>query len=224
MKSSTKRRGAVQPLLILTVGLLTTLFACSTPKVSLSPGSNTAAPSDYDGVFWKWTREMRIIRVNGGENMLTARATYMSHEFRMAYVERNAADSRLSTEEREAKRDEQLTALDTHHEFYVTVQSGIYKSYELEPEKGIWSIKLQNDNGRQVVPIAVEKVRKPTFSDTTYFNFDKKHRTAYRITFPILDDDDLPILSDDVKSFSVLFSSALGQGDVRWETSGSPGS
>jgi hypothetical protein len=114
-------------------------------------------------------------------------------------------------------RNSELKALDERHEFFVTVMSGVSKSDDLDLEKGNWQIRLKDENGRQVAPVEVRKIKKPTLAEARYFDFENVQRTAYRIFFPLIAEDGRPILSGSTKAFALAFSSALGQGDMRWE-------
>ncbi len=193
-------------------------LGCSSPQVNMDRGTRSFQPYDYQEVFNTWSREFQILPVDGIENVLTARGTYLSREFRAAYVARVAHDLRLSSTERQELDDQQLRAGSESHEFFVTLMSGVSKTDDLDPEKGTWHIYLEDDSGRRVAPTSIEEIRKPSISETKYFGFDKAHRKAYRILFPLMTDDGSPLLTESTRFFSLAFSSALGQGTMQWET------
>ncbi|MDJ0762223.1 MAG: hypothetical protein QNJ97_04465 [Myxococcota bacterium] len=203
-------------------GFLICSAACAPPKVNMARGTRAFEPEDYRAVFTNWSREFHIIPVDGIENVLTARATYLGYEFRWAYVVRTAHDFRLSPAERYQLHEKEFGVLDKQHTFFITVMSGIKKSDDLSSETDQWQIRLEDDRGRQVAPTEIEEIRKPSITETTYFDFDPVHRTAYRITFPLLASDGAPILTPSATFFSLIFSSALGQGTMRWETTATP--
>ena len=190
---------------------------CGRSTLRLAHETHAFQPHEYGDIYRKWSRDLYIIPVDGVENVLTARATYLGHEFRWAYVVRVAYDLRLSPAERQELHESEFGAISRHHEFFVTVMSGLERSDELDPEKADWLVRLEDDRGRKVSPIEVAKVKKPTYTEVKSFEFDPLHRTAYRVTFPVLAEDNLPILSPETRYFSLTFSSSMGQGDMRWE-------
>jgi len=192
--------------------------ACGSAPVDLSEGGRDFEAADYGHVRDLWTRDFQIITVDGIENVLTARVTHLSWEFRWAFAVKRAHDLRLTPEERRDLNEAEFARLEEGHEFFVSVMSGVSGTEDLESDKGPWSIRLADDRGRQVAPISVERIRRPTPADSAYFDFDLKHRKPYRILFPLEAADGQPILSPETRSYSVRFSSALGQGDAVWET------
>ncbi|MCP4678270.1 MAG: hypothetical protein GY854_22700 [Deltaproteobacteria bacterium] len=193
-------------------------LGCSSPQVNMGRGTRSFQPYDYQEVFNTWSREFQILPVDGIENILTARGTYLSREFRAAYVARVAYDLRLSPAERQDLHDQQHSAGNESHEFFITLMSGVSKIDDLDPEKGTWHIRLEDDSGRQVAPTSIQEIKKPSVSETKYFGFDKAHRKAYRIFFPLAADDGSPLFTESTRFFSLAFSSALGQGTMQWET------
>ena len=203
---------------VLFVCVAIVLVGCKTHRVNLASPEQTFEPGDYSDVFDLWSREFQLVPLDGVQNVLTARGTYLSYEFRLAYIERVAHDFRLSPQERRDLENAEFKALDEHHEFFVTVMSGIPKSDDIDQDRGEWSIRLKDDKGRQSAPVEIRKIRKPTLREGKYFSFDKAQRTAYRIFFSRTGPDGQPILSGSTQFFTLSFSSALGQADMRWET------
>lgn len=197
--------------------LLTVVLACGPKPVDIGHQSRSYEPSDYRDIFECWSREIRILPVDGVENVLTARATYLSYEFRSAYVVRVASDLRYTPAEKQQLLARELDAEKGKHEFFVSLMSGLDNCDELDTDEGPWRIRLVDDRGRGVVPEAVVEVRKPTAAEIKYFDFDPVQRKAYRLSFPVLADDGQPIISSRTRSFSLTFSSAFSQGDMEWE-------
>ncbi len=194
------------------------MAGCARPLVGMAMEPRSFEPSDYQEVFTTWSRDLYLYPVNGLHNVITARATYLSHEFRSAYVVRVAHDFRLSSAEHQDLLRSELQAQEENHEFFVTVMSGIKGSDELDPKEGPWHIHLEDDKGQKIAPIEVLEIKKPSANETKYFDFDVQQRKAYRIIFPVIAQDGQPILTKSTRFFSLMFSSALGQGDLRWKT------
>ena len=201
------------------MSLLVASSGCGSPPVSLASGPHSLQPSDYPEVLDRWSRDLSILPVDGIENVLTVRATYLSHEFRWAYVVRAAHDLKLSPTERQELHDREFSVLSKEHEFFVSVMSGVDGSDDLTPEEGPWRIYIEDDKGRRVAPVRVEEVKRPGAEDVKYFAVDSVHRKAYRLHFPPLTEDGHPILQSSTRYFSLAFASPLGQGTLRWDIS-----
>jgi hypothetical protein len=202
----------------LALALAVAIGACGTVVVDLSERERDFQPRDYNEVYERWTREFQIMPVDGIENVLTATVTHLSFEFRWAYVVKSAQDLRLSPAERQQLNDEQFSRLAQGHEFFVSCMSGVDKSEDLDPEKGPWKIRLVDDRGRQVAPLEVKRVKRPSAAEVKYFSFDPVHRHAWRILFPLRAEDGRPILHPEVLSYALRFSSPYGQGEAPYST------
>ena len=194
-------------------------IACNKTYVDLNQGAAVNDdPELYQEVFLEWSRTVKVIPLDGLENVLTARATYLSDAFRGAYIARVAADVDMTPAEKEALRAEEAGRAAKGHEFYVTLMSGVADCDDLDPEEGPWRIRLVDDRGRENAPLSVEEVEKPTARDIKYFHFDPKHRKAYRLVFSKTAADGSPLLTGATRFFELSFATAYGKNSARWET------
>jgi hypothetical protein len=191
--------------------------ACSAPKVNLQSSRRSINPDDYTTVFHTWTRDISVVPFNGFDNVLTARATYLSHEFRQYFVERVATDLDSSPAEKAAHEAAEMAAMKEGHEFYVTLMSAVADCDDLSIDDEPWTIRLKNDKGAEAAPLVIEEVDEPMPRDIKYFFFDPKLRKAYRLKFPLTAGDGTPILSGTIKFFELSFATAYGRDTVRWE-------
>lgn len=196
------------------------IFGCSFAKVDISRRPSGARPEDYRARFDDWTRKIRVIPLDGLENILTADATYLSYLFKEAYVERFAYDLRSSPGDKARLRQAEMTGLDKGHEFFVTAMSAVKNCDKLDPEDGPWTIRLKNDRGAEVAPVSVEEIDKIKPFHVKYFFFNPAFRKAYRLTFPLTDENGEPIISEDTRFFELFFATAYGRGTARWEIKG----
>jgi hypothetical protein len=193
------------------------LLACAKQQVNMGRGPHHIEPSDYRGFFATWSRTLRVLPIDGLENILTARATYLSHEFRHAYVVRVADDLKLTPAERERMLREEMGAIDRWHEFFVSLMSGVKGCEKLDPEDEVWTIRLKNDRGEEISPLEVIEIKRPTPNDIKYFGFDPSYRKAFRLRFPLTGDSGQPIIPPTTRYFDLSFATAYGTGVVRWE-------
>lgn len=180
-------------------------------------GPHRIEPGDYQKVLAVWSRTLRVLPKDGLENILTAKATYLSHEFRTAYVVRMADDLQLTDEERRREEAEQMAALMGGHELFVSLMSGVKDCDKLDPEDRVWTIRLKDDRGNEVAPLRVIEVERPTPNEIKYFAFDAGYRKAFRLLFPLTGDNGAPIISATTKHFDLSFATAYGAGAIRWE-------
>ncbi len=193
-------------------------FACAETTIDMNAKSASSDPKDYRDVFYTWSRSLKVIPLDGLDNVLTARATYLSDAFRDIYVTRVAADAEMSSGEREALRAEETARGAAGHEFFVTLLTGVEDCDDLTPEEGPWRIRLRDDRGREIAPLSVEEIDDPSARDIEYFDFDPDQRKAYRLLFPRTAGDGTPVLSPAIRFFELAFSSPYGKNSVRWET------
>ncbi len=206
---------------ILVVVLSVGCLSCAPqPPVDLGRRPSGVSAKDFPKRFKEWSREIRVIPFNGLDNILTARVTYLSYRFREAYVEALTADLNSSASDKAQIRAEQFSGLDTGHQFFVSLMSAVKNCDNLDPEDGPWTIRLQNDQGKEVSPSAVEEIEKPTPAHVKYFAFNPSYRKAYKITFPLTAADGAPILGDNTRAFEVIFANPYGRGVARWEIAG----
>ncbi len=206
------------PLLLLVyIASVALFFSCAPPAVNPSRTSTSASPHDYPDRFREWSRDIHVLPRDGLENILTARATYLSFRFREAYVERVSYDLGSTPAEKQQLRQAEMEALDKGHEFYVTAMSGVKNCDNFDPDTGPWTIRLKNDKGKEVAPVSVEKIAKPKPDSIKYFFFNPSFRKAYRIVFPLNAEDGSPMISSDAVFFELSFATAYGKSSARWE-------
>jgi hypothetical protein len=210
-------RTASIPILLLA---LLPIACAAPPKVRLDRRPTGVQPDDYGLRFKEWSRDIRVIPFNGLENILTARATFLSFRFREAFVERYAADLDASPADKEKLRAEQAAGLDAGHEFFVTLMSAVKNCDNLDPVEGPWTLRLRNDQGKEAAPSAVEEIEKPKPEYVKYYDFNPAYRKAYKVTFPTTAADGAPLLPGDTRYFELTFANALGRGAARWEIAG----
>lgn len=199
--------------------------SCATPHVNLEHGPRTYTAESYSDVYERWTRSGHAYTFEGIEDHLAVTATYESWDFRWAYVVRYARDFMLSTAERTALLDQQLSGASREHAFYVTLQSPNRRYGELTRPTSAWRVLLINDRRQEVAPVAIELIRRPGALERTYFRHTNPWRQAYRIRFPksvrVPGQGDVEVLDPRTRSFVLRFSGPLGHADMVWQVEAS---
>jgi hypothetical protein len=192
-------------------------ISCTPPALDMGRTPEGITPHDYPDRFQQWSREIHVLPLDGLENILTARATYLGYRFREAYVERFSYDLNSTPTEKQALFASEMDALDKGHEFFVTAMSAVKNCDNLDPKTGPWTIRLKNDQGLEAAPVLIEKIEKPKPDSIKYFFFNPSYRKAYRIVFSLNAKDGAPLISTNTRSFELSFATAYGKSSARWE-------
>lgn len=191
---------------------------CAKPSsVSLAEGPRTYDASDYRSTLKKWTRETKLISIDAMDNVLQVTSTFESWDFRWAYAERYATDYRFSGAKKRSFLKRSLDESKKFHQFYVALFAQQPKWGELEADDPTWIVRLVDSAGTETDPIKVDRIRKPTARELTYFPYTNSFRTVYRISFPRKTEGGTPTIAEGADWFALRFAGAQGQTDVTWE-------
>ncbi|MCS6796937.1 MAG: hypothetical protein NZ898_00120 [Myxococcota bacterium] len=205
----------------LPVGLigLGVLAACTAPTLSLRPAPRAFTARDYETVYRAWTRQSDAFSFARLADVLHVTATFQSWEQRWAYVVRYAEDHGLSTEERDRMLRANLEDAREHHRFFVTLAGEYVRESDLTDARSAWRVLLLDDRGNATVPVAIEKVDRPTAADRTYYPTIGRHRLAFRLAFAARRPDGTSTLPDDTSRATLRFTGPRGTVDLVWELS-----
>ncbi|HSC87444.1 MAG TPA: hypothetical protein VLC09_09255 [Polyangiaceae bacterium] len=193
------------------------LLGCGPEKVQVSEGPRSYAPDDYSAVQRRWTRDSRLNTLAAMDNVLTVTSTYESWDFRHAWVSRYAEDYRLSAAERRSMLDRSLAEARAGETFYVALFAQNQKYGDLKIDDPTWIVRLVDDSGNETPPLNVERIRKPTAVELTYFPYTSPWRLVYRITFPRQNARGTSIVRPDARWFGLRFAGPLGNTTLVWE-------
>lgn len=191
---------------------------CSKPgAVSLAEGPRDYDAGDYKPALSKWTRKTELLSVDEMDNVLSVTSTFESWDFRWAYSERYARDYRLGGPKKESFRRRSLEESKKYHQFYVALYAQHPKWADLEAEEPAWIVRLVDSSGTETYPIKLDKVRRPTARELTYYPYTNSFRTVYRLSFPRTTESGTPTIARDAEWFALRFAGAQGQADVTWD-------
>ncbi len=199
---------------IVAVGMIA---ACAAPIVSIKPRAYALTPRDYETVYDLWTRDASPFDFGRLTTVLHVTSTFESREFRWAYVVRYAEDFALPTDARNAMLSATLADAELHHRFLVTLGGGKFRELDLTNERGAWRVLLLDDRGRQIRPVEIEKIKRPTPAERAYFPSVSPLRQSFRLVFPTKHEDGYPTVPPEA-TFAVLrFTGPEGQVDLKWD-------
>ena len=197
--------------------LLVALVGCAHQPLTLKAGSRSFTESDYEDVYDAWTRSDDDFKWGSLSDVLHVTATFEAWEFRWAYVVRHAFDHGLSTEARDEMLKATLADAEGSHRFFVTLAGSDFRESDLTGPQSGWRVLLLSDSGRQVPPVEIAKVRRPTTAEKVYFPSVSALRQAFRLSFPTKGDDGAPILSAATKEVILRFTGPRGRIDLVWK-------
>jgi hypothetical protein len=185
--------------------------------VSMAPATHAFTANEYENVYDRWTRAAAPFDFGKLHSVLYVTATLESREFRWAYVVRYSSDFGLNTDSRNSMLAATLADAEQHHRFFVTLGGGQPREMDLTNDRGAWRVLLLDDRGRQVRPIEVQKVKRPTPAERTYFPSVSPFREAFRLVFPFTHEDGYPTIPKEALFAVLRFTGPEGQVDLKWD-------
>jgi len=166
---------------------------------------------EFDDVAKSWTRHGRLM--SGWDKVLEFHATFMSPEWRAAYVAERTKLQRLRQKDRANLTEKHTAAAKKFHEVELLLST--YEQRENDLSRGkrsMWRIWLIDGDGKQVVPVSIKKDKRPRGVINQYFPDLHDFDTAYVVRFPRTID----VLRSGGKQFSLRIASAHGAVEVVW--------
>lgn len=201
------------------VAMALLLFASSCARhrvVSLDPPTRHYEPQEYSAVLKAWTRSSRLNTLEEMDNVLTVTSTYYSPEFRAAYLARYTRDFHLSGDEFGALQGEQQRLAQVEHEFYVAMfgQRPDYGRLD-DAERTAWQVHLIDDRGHTYKAARIERVKRPSVLERTYFPYTTDFRGVFRVVFS-KEGESGAVFDQNVRWFGLRFSGPQGTTILKW--------
>ena len=197
------------------------LGGCSQPRpVSLLQSPPRYGVNDYQRKLDEWTRGAHLVEFQGADSRLAVDATYLSVDFRAAYVARYVHDATLGAAEAEQTLATAMDHARQDHEFYVALETQSQRWGDLTRALSAWHVRLLDDRGHDVGPVRIEAEHRLTAADREYFPYSTPWRQVFRIHFPrqiTVNGVQTDLLSPGTRWFVLRFSGALGTADLRWD-------
>ena len=200
---------------VATIAVVLALGGCSAALLGGYDPSLAMDSHGYRQVLGRWTKHLKVYR--HFEAKIFATATYLSPEFREAWIRREtrllglpAGDVRL-LEARHAERDRR------YHEFVVAVYTAERRWNDLDSDGSMWRIKLANDRNQEVSPSQVERQDLRRGDLRSYFPYIGVFHHAYLVRFPkMILELNAPIIDQGVHAFSLRLLSGIAVAKLEW--------
>jgi hypothetical protein len=170
--------------------------------------------STYDATSKSWTRRglLRASLANQGSQLVELYATFLSTEWRAAYVDRQTKLRKLSQGSRNSLEQDQKKIASEGYVVQVLVATYHPSHNDLHRDSSIWRLSLVDSNGNEIPATQVEKDRRPRELIAADFKNFGDFSEAYQVTFP----RDPGLLQGD--SFALRMGSSLGSVEVTWKS------
>ena len=197
-------------------------FAAAIALAAGSCGGGHSAPArfdeswpsktrDYEIVTAEWTRNGTIVK--DYDKVLQVSATFLSSEWRAAYVSKRTEMELLGDEARAVLTAEQQSASEEYYEVELLVSTYRYEENELQKgDRSMWRIALVDDKGNEVLPADIRRDRRAYEVLRAFFPHAKEFHTPYVARFPRT----ITLLGDGARKFTLKMASARGGVELVW--------
>jgi len=170
--------------------------------------------SSYESTSKSWTRRglLRASFADQGSQLVELYATFLSTEWRAAYVERQTKLRKLSPGSRDSLEQDQKKLASQGYVVELLVTTYHPSHNDLHRDGSIWRVSLIDGNGNEIAAEKVEKDRRPRELIAADFRKFGEFAEAYQVTFPRAPE----LLTG--KSFALRMGSSLGTVEVDWKS------
>lgn len=208
VKAVSRGRGSLRLLFVFAVFLF--LAGCAELK-GLTP-----VASPYHDTLNQWTRGKKVYVEF--ETRLYLYATYKSMAFRRAYVQEYAARYQLDDEYKRVLMDREREAFDKYNEFFLAAYTPLKEWNDFDSDDSVWRLYLDDDAGRRLVPVQVEKVDTKDPLIREFFPYLDYWSSGYIVRFPkYADNGSGPIPGGDTRFLSLVATGIKGTGSLKWD-------
>jgi len=104
----------------------------------------------------------------------------------------------------------------------VTLGLPVFRDADLTGNTSDLRVLLVEPSGRQVEPVELVRIARPSADQRRYFPSIHRQRHTYRLAFPALAPDGEPTIPADAAYVELRFAAAAGTVNLRWELTEGP--
>ena len=194
---------------------LLTGAGCASGDLLLDDRTLAAESSGYTATLRHWTKHRKVYR--HFEALIFTTATYLSPEFRTAFIHRRTRLLGLPESEARRLEAEHQERTERFHEFIVSVYTAERRWNDLDATPSMWRISLANDRHQEVSPVEVVRQDLRTGDLQAYFPYITVFQQAYLVRFPKQSLElGSAVLDPTTRSFSLRFLSGIAVAELTW--------
>lgn len=171
--------------------------------------------STYLSTLERWTRTERV--TIDMETRLTLSATYMSIQYRVAYIDEYAERFLLGGEQKKSMLTQGAREVKMYNVFFLSAYTPIDEWNDFDESDSSWKLYLEDDDGRRVSPVEIKKEDAGDPTLRGFFPYIDYWSSAYTVRFPTFDERGAPIGGDDVSGLKLIVTGVNGQTVLVWK-------
>jgi hypothetical protein len=175
----------------------------------------TPTDTDYDRALGQWTVKGKIFE--GIDEQVRYGGTFLSPEFRAAFVKRRAAVFGLDAAGYQALQAEQEAESRKEIDFAFGMYTESPRANDLESSHSIWRVALLGPEGVERTAPIVKRTHPPNADQLAFFPYLDPAWVFYSIRFPTLDAQGKPLFPIHPGSWTLRVASALGTADLTFQ-------
>lgn len=187
--------------------------SCASPAKPVRFSDNWPSQVDsYENTARSWTRRglLRASLADQASQLVEVYATFLSTEWRAAFVERQSKLQKLSPSSKSSLASAQRKIASEVHVVQLLVTTYHPQHNDLHRDKSMWRVSLVDSEGNEIPAQKIEKDRRPREVIAAEFRNFGDFAEAYQVTFP-----HAPELLQG-KTFALRMGSSLGSVEVNW--------
>ncbi len=188
---------------------------CASGDLLIDDRTLAADSQGYSNTLRRWTKQHKVYR--HFEALIFTTATYLSPEFRKAYIQRRKRLLGLPNSEARRLEVEHEERNQRYHEFIVSVYTAERRWNDLDAKPSMWRISLANDRRQEVSPSEVIRQDLRTGDLQAYFPYITVFQQAYLVRFPKQSLElGSPVIDPSTRSFRLRFLSGIAVSELTW--------
>ena len=195
------------------------LAGCATsrpPTVDFSEAAKGYRAGDYTAVFKSWTRHFQLVQDVG--TVMEIWATFMSWDFRQAYIAKYAKAYDLPDSERDALAKSQKEAARAVYEIHLVAQSTTDTWIDFEKKSSPWRLTLLDGTGAEIAPTTIKVEKLPELYENEFFPTKTPFSRTYTVRFVRPDGGGESFAGPTSGRLILRVDSPVGKVEVVWES------
>jgi hypothetical protein len=199
--------------------LVAALAGCASSRpqtVDFSDATKSYRSDDYPKVFDAWTRHYKLVQDIG--TVLEVWGTFMSWDFRQAYVAKYAKVYDLAPGEREQLAKAQRETARAVYEIHLVAQSTNDKWVDFDKSSSPWRMTLIDGTGAELAPTSIKLQKLPDIYENEFFPTRTPFSRTYTVRFVRPEGGEETFVGPRSGRLILRIASPVGKVDVSWET------
>ena len=184
--------------------------------VDFSDSAKSYRNDDYTAVFDTWTRHAKLVQDIG--TVVEVWATFLSWDFRQAYLAKYAKTYDLADGERESLAKSQGDTARAVYEIHLVAQSTNDRWNDLANKNSPWRLTLLDGTGAELAPTTVKIEKLPDAYESEFFPTRTPFSKTYTVRFVRTEGAGEAFVGPQSGRLILRLASPVGKVEVGWES------